>query len=116
MAFRRTEGMSIMQALAMTVAEIPVFVYTTFGQVQGAGKVFLSHSLGWLCGVVCVRWSHNGVVLGDLGSLRDWRNCRGSSGWWKRVVLSGLEEERKALPTFLPGRTPRFNLSLHQRR
>ncbi|XP_051492203.1 mitoguardin 2 isoform X1 [Apus apus] len=32
MAFRRTEGMSIIQALAMTVAEIPVFVYTTFGQ------------------------------------------------------------------------------------
>lgn len=26
--------MSIIQALAMTVAEIPVFVYTTFGQVQ----------------------------------------------------------------------------------
>lgn len=55
--------MSIMQALAMTVAEIPVFVYTTFGQVQGAGKVFLSHSLGW---VICVRWRHSGAVLGDL--------------------------------------------------
>lgn len=34
MAFRRTEGMSVIQALAMTVAEIPVFLYTTFGQVQ----------------------------------------------------------------------------------
>ncbi|NWS72176.1 MIGA2 protein, partial [Crotophaga sulcirostris] len=32
MAFRRAEGMSIIRALAMTVAEIPVFVYTTFGQ------------------------------------------------------------------------------------
>ncbi|MEE6505572.1 hypothetical protein FKM82_005562 [Ascaphus truei] len=32
MAFRRAEGMSIIQALAMTVAEIPVFLYTTFGQ------------------------------------------------------------------------------------
>lgn len=34
MAFRRTEGMSMIQALAMTVAEIPVFLYTTFGQVK----------------------------------------------------------------------------------
>lgn len=48
MAFRRTEGMSIIQALAMTVAEIPVFVYTTFGQVQRAGKAFLGGSLGFL--------------------------------------------------------------------
>lgn len=42
--------MSIIQALAMTVAEIPVFVYTTFGQVQQAGKAFLSGSLGFLFG------------------------------------------------------------------
>lgn len=34
MAFRRAEGMSMIQALAMTVAEIPVFLYTTFGQVR----------------------------------------------------------------------------------
>lgn len=34
MAFRRTEGMSVIRALAMTVAEIPVFLYTTFGQVK----------------------------------------------------------------------------------
>lgn len=40
MAFRRTEGMSIIQALAMTVAEIPVFVYTTFGQVQQEKSLF----------------------------------------------------------------------------
>lgn len=32
MSFRSAEGMSIMQALAMTVAEIPVFLYSTFGQ------------------------------------------------------------------------------------
>ncbi|TRY95071.1 hypothetical protein DNTS_004699 [Danionella cerebrum] len=32
MSIRNTEGMSIMQALAMTVAEIPVFLYSTFGQ------------------------------------------------------------------------------------
>ncbi|KAL2100054.1 hypothetical protein ACEWY4_004448 [Coilia grayii] len=32
MSMRRAEGMSIMQALAMTVAEIPVFLYSTFGQ------------------------------------------------------------------------------------
>ncbi|XP_036443425.1 mitoguardin 2 [Colossoma macropomum] len=32
MSIRRAEGMSIMQALAMTVAEIPVFLYSTFGQ------------------------------------------------------------------------------------
>jgi len=34
MSFRSAEGMSIMQALAMTVAEIPVFLYSTFGQVN----------------------------------------------------------------------------------
>ncbi|KTF78468.1 hypothetical protein cypCar_00040087 [Cyprinus carpio] len=32
MSIRSAEGMSIMQALAMTVAEIPVFLYSTFGQ------------------------------------------------------------------------------------
>lgn len=43
MAFRRTEGVSMIQALAMTVAEIPVFLYTTFGQVTVGWRVdFLS--------------------------------------------------------------------------
>ncbi|XP_054249413.1 mitoguardin 2 [Indicator indicator] len=54
MAFRRTEGMSILQALAMTVAEIPVFVYTTFGQSvfsqlrlsPGLRKVLFATALG----------------------------------------------------------------------
>ncbi|NXJ08572.1 MIGA2 protein, partial [Odontophorus gujanensis] len=54
MAFRRTEGMSIIQALAMTVAEIPVFVYTTFGQSvfsqlrlsPGLRKVLFATALG----------------------------------------------------------------------
>uniref|UniRef100_A0A8C9R4E5 Mitoguardin 2 n=1 Tax=Scleropages formosus TaxID=113540 RepID=A0A8C9R4E5_SCLFO len=32
MSMRRAEGVSIIQALAMTVAEIPVFLYSTFGQ------------------------------------------------------------------------------------
>ncbi|XP_053334628.1 mitoguardin 2 [Clarias gariepinus] len=32
MSIRQAEGVSIMQALAMTVAEIPVFLYSTFGQ------------------------------------------------------------------------------------
>uniref|UniRef100_A0AAY4A247 Mitoguardin 2 n=1 Tax=Denticeps clupeoides TaxID=299321 RepID=A0AAY4A247_9TELE len=32
MSLRQAEGMSIIQALAMTVAEIPVFLYSTFGQ------------------------------------------------------------------------------------
>ncbi|KAM8872092.1 mitoguardin 2 [Synchiropus picturatus] len=32
MSLNRAEGMSIAQALAMTVAEIPVFLYSTFGQ------------------------------------------------------------------------------------
>uniref|UniRef100_A0A3Q3ISL5 Mitoguardin 2 n=1 Tax=Monopterus albus TaxID=43700 RepID=A0A3Q3ISL5_MONAL len=32
MSVRQAEGMSIVQALAMTVAEIPVFLYSTFGQ------------------------------------------------------------------------------------
>ncbi|XP_019366166.1 PREDICTED: mitoguardin 2 isoform X1 [Gavialis gangeticus] len=54
MAFQRTEGMSIIQALAMTVAEIPVFVYTTFGQSvfsqlrlsPGLRKVLFATALG----------------------------------------------------------------------
>lgn len=91
-----------MQALAMTVAEIPVFVYTTFGQVQGVGKVFLG---GCLCEMEA-RW-------GGAGGLQE---LQGEFGVVKRVVLSGLREERKVLPTSLPRRTPRFNLSLHQRR
>ncbi|XP_007442146.1 mitoguardin 2 [Python bivittatus] len=54
MAFQRTEGMSIIQALAMTVAEIPVFLYTTFGQsafstlrvAPGLRKVLFATALG----------------------------------------------------------------------
>ncbi|XP_020650611.3 mitoguardin 2 isoform X1 [Pogona vitticeps] len=54
MAFRRTEGMSLIQALAMTVAEIPVFLYTTFGQSAfsqlrlspGLRKVLFATALG----------------------------------------------------------------------
>ncbi|XP_068925517.1 mitoguardin 2 [Petaurus breviceps papuanus] len=54
MAFRRTEGMSMIQALAMTVAEIPVFLYTTFGQSAfsqlrlspGLRKVLFATALG----------------------------------------------------------------------
>lgn len=46
MAFRRTEGMSMIQALAMTVAEIPVFLYTTFGQVRWV----------WSCSGVLSTW------------------------------------------------------------
>lgn len=34
MSLKQAEGMSIAQALAMTVAEIPVFLYSTFGQVS----------------------------------------------------------------------------------
>lgn len=33
MSVKRADGVSIAQALAMTVAEIPVFLYSTFGQV-----------------------------------------------------------------------------------
>lgn len=54
MAFQRAEGMSIIQALAMTVAEIPVFLYTTFGQTTfsqlrlspGLRKVLFATALG----------------------------------------------------------------------
>ncbi|XP_075691320.1 mitoguardin 2 [Rhinoderma darwinii] len=54
MAFQRAEGMSIIQALAMTVAEIPVFLYTTFGQNSfsqlklspGLRKVLFATALG----------------------------------------------------------------------
>ncbi|TKC35387.1 hypothetical protein EI555_005804 [Monodon monoceros] len=49
-----TEGMSMIQALAMTVAEIPVFLYTTFGQsafsqlrlTPGLRKVLFATALG----------------------------------------------------------------------
>lgn len=34
MSVKQADGMSIAQALAMTVAEIPVFLYSTFGQVN----------------------------------------------------------------------------------
>lgn len=34
MSLKQADGMSIAQALAMTVAEIPVFLYSTFGQVN----------------------------------------------------------------------------------
>ncbi|XP_037653468.1 mitoguardin 2 isoform X2 [Choloepus didactylus] len=54
MEFRRAEGMSVIQALAMTVAEIPVFLYTTFGQsvfsqlrlTPGLRKVLFATALG----------------------------------------------------------------------
>ncbi|XP_063100354.1 mitoguardin 2 isoform X2 [Cavia porcellus] len=54
MAFRRAEGVSMIQALAMTVAEIPVFLYTTFGQTAfsqlrltpGLRKVLFATALG----------------------------------------------------------------------
>ncbi|XP_044124513.1 LOW QUALITY PROTEIN: mitoguardin 2 [Bufo gargarizans] len=54
MAFQKAEGMSIIQALAMTVAEIPVFLYTTFGQntfsqlrlSPGLRKVLFATALG----------------------------------------------------------------------
>ncbi|KAM8934760.1 mitoguardin 2 [Pelodytes ibericus] len=54
MAYQRAEGMSIIQALAMTVAEIPVFLYTTFGQSTfsqlrlspGLRKVLFATALG----------------------------------------------------------------------
>ncbi|XP_069093142.1 mitoguardin 2 isoform X1 [Pleurodeles waltl] len=54
MAFRRTDGVSIIQALAMTVAEIPVFLYSTFGQSvfsqlrmsPGLRKVLFATALG----------------------------------------------------------------------
>lgn len=34
MSVKQADGMPIIQALAMTVAEIPVFLYSTFGQVN----------------------------------------------------------------------------------
>eukprot|EP00062_Callorhinchus_milii_P017222 gi/632969340/ref/XP_007901035.1/ PREDICTED: protein FAM73B [Callorhinchus milii] len=54
MALRRTDGTSIIQALAMTVAEIPVFLYSTFGQSifsqlklsPGLKKVLFATALG----------------------------------------------------------------------
>ncbi|KAI4892649.1 hypothetical protein NFI96_005904 [Prochilodus magdalenae] len=49
MSVRSAEGMSIMQALAMTVAEIPVFLYSTFGQLRltpSLKKVLFATALG----------------------------------------------------------------------
>ncbi|XP_067826071.1 mitoguardin 2 isoform X1 [Heptranchias perlo] len=54
MSMRRTDGASIIQALAMTVAEIPVFLYSTFGQSifsqlrlsPGLKKVLFATALG----------------------------------------------------------------------
>lgn len=45
--------MSIIQALAMTVAEIPVFVYTTFGQVQKCERLVCHVPWVSSLGVVC---------------------------------------------------------------
>jgi len=86
--------MSIIQALAMTVAEIPVFVYTTFGQVQHAGKAFLPGSVGPLFGtcLCCEGQRHDGVMLGDLDSLKVCKNCMESLEWWERAAQGGLGE------------------------
>lgn len=54
MSLRRTDGVSLIQALAMTVAEIPVFLYSTFGQSifsqlklsPGLKKVLFATALG----------------------------------------------------------------------
>ncbi|XP_055516224.1 mitoguardin 2 isoform X2 [Leucoraja erinacea] len=47
MSLRRTDGVSLIQALAMTVAEIPVFLYSTFGQLSpGLKKVLFATALG----------------------------------------------------------------------
>ncbi|XP_062815975.1 mitoguardin 2 isoform X2 [Anolis carolinensis] len=54
MAFQRPEGVPLLQALAMTVAEIPVFLYSTFGQAafsqlrlsRGLRKVLFATALG----------------------------------------------------------------------
>nr|XP_060613495.1 mitoguardin 2 isoform X1 [Anolis sagrei ordinatus]XP_060613496.1 mitoguardin 2 isoform X1 [Anolis sagrei ordinatus] len=54
MAFQRPEGVPLLQALAMTVAEIPVFLYSTFGQAAfsqlrlspGLRKVLFATALG----------------------------------------------------------------------
>lgn len=65
MAFRRTEGMSMIQALAMTVAEIPVFLYTTFGQVK----------TGWL---VVLPFNHSGPIAVHLSSVTCLSRARGT--------------------------------------
>lgn len=54
MSLRQAEGMSIAQALAMTVAEIPVFLYSTFGQVN----LFKYRTL-----IYIVMWSHVDVIF-----------------------------------------------------
>lgn len=54
MSLRQAEGMSIAQALAMTVAEIPVFLYSTFGQVN----LFKYRTL-----IYSVMWSHVDVIF-----------------------------------------------------
>ncbi|XP_032905031.1 mitoguardin 2 isoform X2 [Amblyraja radiata] len=47
MSLRRADGVSLIQALVMTVAEIPVFLYSTFGQLSpGLKKVLFATALG----------------------------------------------------------------------
>ncbi|MGH0151360.1 UNVERIFIED_CONTAM: hypothetical protein FKN15_020392 [Acipenser sinensis] len=49
MSRRRNDGVSIVQALAMTVAEIPMFLYSTFGQLRlspNLKKVLFATALG----------------------------------------------------------------------
>lgn len=48
MVFRRIEGMFVIQVLVMTVVEIFVFFYTTFGQVKiGVGYGFVLYIFGF---------------------------------------------------------------------
>uniref|UniRef100_A0A672RWS4 Mitoguardin 2 n=2 Tax=Sinocyclocheilus grahami TaxID=75366 RepID=A0A672RWS4_SINGR len=53
MSIRSAEGVSIMQALAMTVAEIPVFLYSTFGQVHCTSHNTLASTI-YLYLFICV--------------------------------------------------------------
>uniref|UniRef100_A0A8C5R6J1 Mitoguardin 2 n=1 Tax=Leptobrachium leishanense TaxID=445787 RepID=A0A8C5R6J1_9ANUR len=82
MAFQRAEGMSIIQALAMTVAEIPVFLYTTFGQSTfsqlrlspGLRKVLFATALGTVALALAAhqlkRRKHKKKQIADGGGLK----------------------------------------------
>ncbi|CAH2316320.1 mitoguardin 2 isoform X1 [Pelobates cultripes] len=82
MAFQRAEGMSIIQALAMTVAEIPVFLYTTFGQTTfsqlrlspGLRKVLFATALGTVALALAAhqlkRRKHKKKQIADSGGLK----------------------------------------------
>lgn len=69
MSIRSAEGMSIMQALAMTVAEIPVFLYSTFGQVHSSTHLCISDHTPHSCSL------HTNKLSSYSAAIHTCRKC-----------------------------------------